>query len=271
MTLRRFAHATAIALCFGCAHANLHADTTNETPQAQFDEAMRLAQEGSRDDARVLFANSADGFSTQAQLHASAGLWFNAGNAFVQAGDTGRGIAALLRAQALAPADASIAANLEEARRTREALTPTQEPQGIARIAPSWRFIAEPTRAWLALLGWGVFWSGVCALLMLDLSRERARGAWKIALATGALLGCTAGATVLGDRLARSGDARAVIIAREVLPKKGNGESFAPAVEDALHAGAECIVLSTRPDWTEISLSSDVRGWVPSAAVERLW
>ncbi|MSR40835.1 MAG: hypothetical protein EXS10_02910 [Phycisphaerales bacterium] len=258
---------TCLVLSSGAAF--VHAQDTDA--QSLFDEAMGVAVKGSRSDAQVLFAKSADAFEAGARVDESAGLWFNAGNARLQAGETGRAIAAFLRAQALAPADTSIAANLDEARRSRESLTAAIEPTGLARVAPHWRFIDASTRALLALTGWTILWSGVCALLLLDAAKERARGLWKVAAATGALFGCVAGATVLGDRLARSGDQRAVVIAQEILPRKGNGESFAPAIEASLHAGTECVILATRPDWTEISLAPDVRGWVPSNALERLW
>ncbi len=271
MNTRNFFSRVCIVACVSMATSATLAREEATHAQTLFEEAMRASQQGSQQDAKSLFAKSADAFESEARTEASAGRWYNAGNARLQAGETGRAIAAYLRAQALAPADTSIAANLDEARRTREVMTAPMEPRGIARVAPHWRFVDESIRAYVAIVGWAVLWCGVCALLMLDAARERARGMWKVAVTVGGVLACVAGLTIVGDRVARSADSRAVITAGEVLPRKGNGESFAAATEEPLRAGADCAVIATRPDWTEISLAGEIRGWVPSSSLERLW
>ncbi len=64
----------------------------------------------------------------------SGPLWYNLGNAYMMSGDTGRAIAAYLRAQRLMPTSQSLAANLAGVR-TRvaaSAITPAKEPTWAA-------------------------------------------------------------------------------------------------------------------------------------------
>ncbi len=264
----RIAVLACAALFVSSAFAN---DDAPISAQTLFDEAMEASQSGSQHEAQLLYGKSADAFEAEARSDESGGRWFNTGNARLQAGEIGRAIAAFLRAQSLAPADSAILANLDEARRSREAITAPVDPPGVALLAQRWRIVDEPTRAFVAIAGWVCFWCGLCAMLLLDASKVRARGLWKITMTAGALLACLAGATLLGDRFARREDSRAVVISAEVLPRKGNGDSFAAATEAPLHAGAECEIMATRPNWTEISLAGGVRGWVPNSAIERLW
>ncbi len=53
-----------------------------------------------------------------------------------------------------------------------------------------------------------------------------------------------------------------VIVAEEVVVRKGNGESYAPQFPQPLHAGTEFEVLEARGSWLAIQLDNGTSGWI---------
>ena len=53
-----------------------------------------------------------------------------------------------------------------------------------------------------------------------------------------------------------------VIVAEEVVVRKGNGESYTPQLPQPLHAGTEFIVLEERGSWLAIQLDNGISGWI---------
>ena len=53
-----------------------------------------------------------------------------------------------------------------------------------------------------------------------------------------------------------------VIVAAEVVVRKGNGESYAPQFPQPLHAGTEFAVLEERGPWLAIQLDNGTSGWI---------
>jgi len=66
------------------------------------------------------------------------------------------------------------------------------------------------------------------------------------------------------DRTAEDG----VIVAEQVIARKGDGESYEPAFKEPLHAGTEFNVVERRQDWLYIELMDSRRCWIPSASAE---
>ena len=58
-----------------------------------------------------------------------------------------------------------------------------------------------------------------------------------------------------------------VVVQAEVVARKGNAESYAPAFTEPLKEGAEFQVLERRGAWLQIQLPAGLAGWVPEAAV----
>jgi hypothetical protein len=200
----------------------------------------------------------------------SAGLFFNLGNAYVQSGDLGRGIANYLRAQRLDPLDQAIAANLATAR--------TNVPMAISGDAASdlssiawWRVVGERTRFVAAAAAWCVFWLLAIAALLhsmgvggLHVASSRAMRLVRSASLVVALL---AGGSVLADRWMASARPLAVVVADKVVLRKGNGEGFDPQIAEALPAGIELLVLERRNAWLRVRLDDGTEGWLRDADV----
>jgi tetratricopeptide (TPR) repeat protein len=87
--------------------ASLHADT----PLASFDQANRLYEQGKYTEAATAYENLLP------SLPASAALYFNLGNAWYKAGQSGRAIAAYRQAEKLAPRDPNLRFNLNFVRK----------------------------------------------------------------------------------------------------------------------------------------------------------
>jgi tetratricopeptide (TPR) repeat protein len=188
---------------------------------------------------------------------------YDLGNAYFKTGRLGRAIWHYRRAHALAPRDGDVAANLEYARFL---AVDRVEGRGEAdRRVETWLDRVTPPEAFrLAGAVWvlaglaGVLWQ--LAPRGADVWRRTAGGAlvvWVLAFA-------------VALTLARRADSlrEAVVLAEEAVVRSAPGPDFPTAF--VLHEGAEVAVEGTRGEWTEISLSGDLRGWIESSRIARL-
>lgn len=185
------------------------------------------------------------------------------GNAWFRAGDAGRAIAAWRRAERLRPRDPWLAANLAQARQGLptgtaslvELLLPWRDELSIGEQA--WTFTLTSALACLALLG------------QRGLPRARATlraVAWLTAvLAILALL--TFARTILATSFTRHAVISGTTEEGDVVVRKGDGESFAPALTEAVRPGTECIVRDTRGGYVQVELPGGHVGWVPESRV----
>ncbi|MDZ4829154.1 MAG: hypothetical protein SGJ09_03025 [Phycisphaerae bacterium] len=233
--------------------------------QDAYDRGIALKADGKPEDARAAFAESAALFRRVTQEGAdNADLHFNLGNASVQSGELGRGIASYLRAQRLAPHDSALNANLATARSdVRTKLSGTVEGPFGSSIA-WWRIVSERSRAIVSIVAWIGFWSLVAPSVAgrkLPASLRMVRGA---ALTVAILVG----ASVAADRWLAVARPIGVITVDGVVLRKGNGEGFGPQVEEALTNGVEFGVLERRPQWLRVRLSDGTEGWIREAQAE---
>jgi len=224
--------------------------------------AERLYAEGvelaSKDEAAstARFAESAEILAQELAAHDTSAIRFNRANALLRAGDLGRSIAEYRAALLRAPADASIASNLSEARRkVANAPSPPEEPP-VERARALWGALTERVRLGAAAL---LLIAGFAALHL----RRTALAA--ACLALGALLG----ATVALDLASRATASLAVLREPSML-RKGNGDGFDAALAEALPVGTECRILESRPGWLEVELGDSLRGWVKDTSVARV-
>ena len=57
-----------------------------------------------------------------------------------------------------------------------------------------------------------------------------------------------------------------VIVQKQTVVRKGNAESYEPALTTALEEGAEFDLVEHRGDWILIRLAGDQEGWLPDRA-----
>jgi hypothetical protein len=164
----------------------------------------------------------------------------------------------------LAPYDRAITANLATARTDVVRKIGGDALSDGSRIA-WWRVVGEAPRLWTAVGGWALFW----ALLAWPLVSGGPLSRWLRTLrSVGLVVAIAAGATVGIDRWLTATRPLAVVIANDVVVRKGNGQGFEAQVAETLSAGVECMILERRPGWTRIRLADGTEGWIRDEQVE---
>jgi len=62
-----------------------------------------------------------------------------------------------------------------------------------------------------------------------------------------------------------------VVVATEVIARKGDSETYEPSFKEPLHAGTEFRVREERAGWLQGELGDGRTCWLPEKAVERVW
>jgi tetratricopeptide (TPR) repeat protein len=215
-------------------------------PQA-FNQANRLYEEGKYTQAAAAYENI---LQTGA---VSPALYFNLGNAWLKAGQIGRAVRAYRQAEALAPRDPDIRANLQIARNQASANHPA---------LPGTRWTRWVGR--LTLNEWTVSASLVAALFFFGLTAREISPALKksgaglivvLGLAFLVLASCL-GLAVNQRLLEKS----SVVIVPEAVARRGPLPESQSAF--TLHDGAELLVLGTDGDWLQVSDGAKHIGWL---------
>ncbi len=220
----------------------------------------------------------AAGFRRAAELYRAAlaggprngALEYNAANAWLLAGDVGRAIVHYRRALDVRPGDPRIEANLDTARTRRRDQFEETSSRALIDTLLFWHHrLTLRTKIPIALSTWTL---GFALLAMgVWLERGRAARARTLRLAAAALVVAVAiGGSALLELRDRARRDAAVIVADEVEMRTGDGASYPARYENPVHSGAEVRVVEERAGWVHVELPDDKRGWVPTAAVERV-
>lgn len=233
-----------------------------EAAQSSYDRAIELLPSDPAA-ARGLFQESVTAYRDAALAGATSGeLSFNLGNALVQSGETGRAIAAYLDAQRLLPGDPRVEANLAHARSLVAGAPPLPSPSSLDGVAGLWNDLPASSRVTLAVAGWIALWSLVAAGVATGWN---ARVPWRLTVAIAGTVGVVAGATLGVDWMRWHLHPRGVLVANDVIARKGNGEGFAPAFTTPLPSGAEFTLVESRPGWYSIKVGDGQTGWIRSS------
>jgi tetratricopeptide (TPR) repeat protein len=190
----------------------------------------------------------------------SGSLLYNQGNAFMRAGQRGRAIACYRQALAYRPRDPQLRANLQLALGPGASLQP---PRALLDYVFFWQdWISYPGKvqatAWLASVAFGL---GILAIFVPPRRLFRRIG-WAVLALTTILA-----ASAVYDWYRFEHLEHGVVVQTEVVARKGNAESYAPAFTEPLKEGTEFLVLERRGTWLQIQLPGGIAGWVPHAAV----
>ncbi|MBL9147446.1 MAG: hypothetical protein JNM94_02000 [Phycisphaerae bacterium] len=236
--------------------------------QEAYDQGIDLKAKGKTDAARQAFRDAADRYRTLIAGGAhNADLYYNLGNALVQSGDLGHGIANYVRALRLKPHDASLVANLNTARGDVAMRLPGTFDTDVGAGIAWWRVVSEPVRLWTSIALWSVFWALV---LWAIVGRTKGRvPSWARMLRGAALVAAlVVGGTVIADRWYASSRVLGVVVADDVVLRKGNGDGFEPQVEEKLTPGVEFRLVESRGAWLRVRLADGTEGWVRADQAE---
>ena len=186
-------------------------------------------------------------------------LFYNIGNAYFRTNDIGRAILNYRKAGQYIPNDLNLQQNLNHARLTRlDGFEETQEAK-VLRTLLFWHYdFSTRLRSILFAVFSLVFWAAVS----IRLFRSGWAPRWLLAVSG------VGGALFLGSLLVetyeKAGEVTGVVVSRQVIARKGDGESYEPSFKDPLHAGTEFRVMENRGDWHQIELPDGRQSWIPS-------
>jgi tetratricopeptide (TPR) repeat protein len=227
-----------------------HADTWTEA-ESTFEAALNAPQ-GS-EQAHALYAQSALLFEHAAKTRIRSGPgWYNTGNAWLQAGEIGRAIAAYREAERIRPFDTQLADNLAAAR----AMTLNDVPVKQFK----WKRVPFDWLKGLLVLLNLLFW---IALLMRLRYRNRAWHVTTLAVALPLLLL----AALWGFRTVNDVQA-GVVVVDSAYARKGPSYAYGKAFNEALHDGLEFVLIEQRDGWSWVELQDMRTCWLPSEQVQ---
>jgi len=214
--------------------------------------------------AHALFSKSAELYQLLADIPIANGeLNYNLGNAWIQAGDPGQAIAALLDAQLLLPGDARVAASLAHARALVEAGTSTADSiPPLDRAAAWWSWLSPLARSITAAGTWTVLWLVVAWGIW---TRWNLRLPWRAVITSLAATAAVVTGTCVVDAVRTTLHPPGVITSETAVARKGNGEGFAPAFSEPLKRGMEFTLIEARPQWVHVRLRDGQSAWVRSS------
>lgn len=216
-----------------------------------------------------LYRRAAEGFAQAAQAGVVNGrLYYNAGNAWLKAGELGRAVLWYERAKRLLPNNPDLAYNLDYARAR---ITDKQPPRPIGwRIADRLSGLVDVSLAIWAALGCNLlFWGVLFVRRTASPGFIHPRAAWSrpvmcIFLAGTLFFVCLSGAWYAERMFADRG----VVLPEALAVRSGFGERATELFR--LHAGSEVAVLRARDGHLLVRFGKDKMGWVPEDDVGRI-
>ena len=190
-------------------------------------------------------------------------LFYTLGNSWFMAGDVGRAILNYRRAECYIPSNSDLQHNLHTALEMRTDFIPEKERAPLLNKVLGWHFNTSTRLRWWCfvfcwLIFWGAwFWAGRS-------SKKEAR----VVSALSGLLSTLLLASLLTEGLLVQRTVSGVVIAKEILARKGNGDRYAPAFLEPLHSGSEFHRIEDRGAWWHIRLADGQTCWIPSITVE---
>jgi tetratricopeptide (TPR) repeat protein len=239
-------------------------DLTYPQQLVQLEQANRAFEQAltspTSQDAQGYYQQAITGYEQliAAGIH-NAKLYYNLGNAYFRLNDLGHAILHYRRGLRLEPGNRRLQANLSYARSQRlDQIEVSGQPQHA--LLPQLFFWSDelsiPAQWTLALLGYGLAWGCAFAHLIW----RRASLLWGLA---GTIFFCLIFASSAWLTQSQHTTRPAgVIVAEEVVVRKGNGESYTPQLPQPLHAGTEFVVLEARGSWLAIQLDNGTSGWI---------
>jgi len=189
---------------------------------------------------------------------------YNAGNAFAMAGDPGRAILAYRRAERDLPGSQYLVDNLTHVRNMSGVTLPASSRNIIIQKATNWHRWHWGVRLACVTTTYILFW----AILILKQWGYLPSLRWGIILLP--LLSLIFSVSILYSILDWNNGDQGVIVARNIVARKGDGYAYQPAFMTPLQAGTEFIKQEQRDNWLLIKLADDSTCWVPTKATELL-
>ncbi len=186
-------------------------------------------------------------------------LYYNIGNAYFRLEELGPAILNYSRAGKYIPNDRNLAQNLEYARSRRLDRFDSTQSRRVLQTLFFWHYdIPSRARSAFFLVSFLVLWGAATARLFL-----RRWGLTRTLLISGGVAVVLL-ASLLIEAGAGSKRRPGVVVAPEVIARKGDSTSYAPSFTEPLHAGTEFDLLEERSDWSHVKLPDARQCWLPA-------
>lgn len=189
-------------------------------------------------------------------------LYTNLANTWFLAGDYGRSILNYRRARTFSPRDRFLEESLAHARAQCVDVFSFSEAGEIRRAVFFWHYwLGQRTRMILFGAAYAALW--VIAGWRLFEPRRRFAVARRVCL----VVCLTVGVSALVHAVTESRSRPGVVVAPEVVARKGDSYIYEPALTNALHSGAEFTLIERRGDWVHARFGNGEVAWLPATSV----
>ncbi len=186
-------------------------------------------------------------------------LFYNIGNAYFRMQDLGRAILYYRRAELFMPDDLNLRQNLNDARTKCLDKIPEKQETKVLRTLFFWHYdLSTKTRVVVFTFFFLIVW--IVASLRLFVKKmilDRI-------LILSSILAITFLGSLLTEAWLNSRNIPGVILASEVIARKGDGDTYQPSFNEPLHAGTEFDLLENRGEWYHVELPDGRSCWVPA-------
>lgn len=189
-------------------------------------------------------------------------LYYNLGNIWFQRGDLGRALVHYLRAEQFMPNNVQLQQNIAFVRAQRTDAFEVSEKRKLLETLFFWHYdFSSHTRLRLFAVSFILIWV-LATIRLFWKRRELTLAAGAFALLAGLLF---VSLTVESTRYRNN--PRGVIVAQEIIARKGDGETYQPSFSAPLHAGTEFTVKEDRGSWLHVALPDERTCWIPRNAM----
>ena len=188
----------------------------------------------------------------------SGAVLYNQGNAFVRGGQRGRAIACYRQAKRYLPRDSRLEANLRFALGD-DATTPKPSIWQTVFFWQDW--LSYPEKFSVTALLAGLTFALAITAVLWPTSKWRQLALWSLVVTL------ASGSSAVFDWYRFERLQHGVVTKQETIARKGNADSYEPALTAPLKEGTEFQVLEQRGDWVLVQLSTDQEGWLKVSEV----
>ncbi len=190
-------------------------------------------------------------------------LFYNLGNIYFRMENIGKAIVNYRKAQYYIPNDPNLQQNLAYARKKRIDRVEEKPQTQALKILFFWHYDFS---AQFRMIAFVFCFTMLWFLASLRLFYRKNFLFWGIAFFS--FLSFALFASLFSGYVYEKTTYPGVIIEKEVIARKGDGETYSPSFEQPLHAGTEFILIEDRKEWKYIELSDGRTCWLPASSVE---
>jgi len=190
-------------------------------------------------------------------------LYYNTGNIYFRIDDLGHAILNYLKALQYIPNDSNLQQNLEFARSLRkDDFNETQQTKVLKTIF-FWHYdISSKSRIYIFIFSFLLIW----LFALFNIYKKSLVAKWSILISS--ILAVTFGISLIIEEIKINSIHPGVIIAKEIIARKGNGYTYEPKFNNPLHCGTEFNLIEQRGMWMHIKLPDTITCWIPDKSAK---